>query len=195
MNIESIEKLMELSMMDAIADLKNGKEFDMQFYFFFRDGYCKLPLIPLEKQVVYGVINLLLTNFKPEAFSMISDCFVRDIHGNLTHEQLLSMVVEKTGESRTLARPYDRSKNGDIILRENEDDMKLDYVGGMLPSLYTNSPIIIAESSQKLLIESFKQVFEHEKVIYERSPFSSVSIAKTKKPQDDNGNDGGMTLH
>jgi len=185
MIIDSVEKIMEISMMDAIADLKGGKELDMQFYLFFKDGYCKVPPIHLPKEVVYGIINLLLNHFEPEAFSVISDCFVRDVHGNLMHEQLLALAVEKNGQNHALARPYDRGENGDVTMRPPEPSNGTVHAGGILTNLYSESPIRIVESSQALLIQSFTEVIKNDRVLYQSSPFSP---AKHKR-------DDGITLH
>ena len=191
MNIESIEKLMEISIMDSIADLKNGKKIDVQFYLFFHDGYCKLPHIKLPKEARYGVVNILLNHFKPEAFSTISDCFVRDAEGNLTHEQLLSLVVGKNGESRMHARSYDRSSTGEICMREKEQEQEIDYVGGMLPRLYNHSPFILPEAYEKMIIDSFGKVIDDEKIIYSQSPFA-VTASKTHIKDEQ---EHGITFH
>ena len=182
---DSIEKIMEISMMDALVDLKSGKELNMQFYLFFKDGYCKVPPFNLPKEVVFGIIHLLLNHFKPEAFCVISDCFVRDAQGNLMYEQLMAFAVEKNGQKHSLVRPYDRAENGDVIIRPPEPSTGTVYAGGIVTTLYTESPIRIVESSQALLLQSFSEVIKNEKVPYQSSPFSS-----RKHKLDD-----GITLH
>jgi hypothetical protein len=188
MNLESIKNLMELSMMDSAADIKAGKEIDMQFYFFFSDGYCKIPDMHLEKHVTYGIINLLLTHFKPKAYASISDCFVRDINGNLSHEQLLAIIVDSNGESSSVANPYDRTADGDIVFRET--DRESICMKGIAVSLFNDSPIIIADSSKKLILDQFETILKEVKVQYEQTPFKEKSHTK----QHDKGH-GGMTLH
>jgi hypothetical protein len=151
-----------------LADLKAGKQVEMRFYLFFTDGYWKVPGDKLEKQALYGYVNLLVESFKPEAFCLASDTYVRDpATMEVMYEQLIACVVEPDGPGMSIMKPYDRLPNGKIKLTRPQESMEGATMMGPIHSLYEPGPNVFPnEAFKQAFLERQRQIIDEQKVAY-----------------------------
>ncbi|MBI6882774.1 hypothetical protein [Pseudomonas putida] len=133
---------------ETLAELKAGKEVNMNFYLFFEDSYWRFPDDGLSKEEMIGAVNLMINVAKPQAYALVSDTFVRSPETNeIMYEQLLASIVEQGQDTRMIAQRYDRLPSGKISLsrpRQNMDGMTF---GGRMTELFKPVPKEILDSA------------------------------------------------
>jgi hypothetical protein len=179
-----------------LADLKAGKNIEMAFYLFFADGYWKVPGDKLEKPALYDYVNVLVEAFKPEAFCLASDTYVRDpATMEIMYEQLIACVVEPDGPGMSIMKPYDRLPNGKIKLTRPQESMEGATMMGPIHSLYQPAPNPFPnEAFKKAFLERQKQFIDEQKVAYKEV------APTTEKPENEKGKsrhaaDDGPSFH
>lgn len=165
--------------MDCLSSLKSGIELDMQFYLFFSDGYWKCPSQGFDKQELYAVVNLLLDHFKPEAYSLISDTYLRDaVSNDIVGEQLMACVVSPGGVQQVVVRPYEREKNGTIKIKDEVPQNEFIRFEGAATQLFEGSFVQMEDVSKAEFISRVKPLIESQKVKYKDFDYFNGKMPK-----------------
>ncbi|MBI6882690.1 hypothetical protein [Pseudomonas putida] len=124
--------------LDMLADLKSNREVDITFHLFFEDGYWKFtPPRGMPKNYMYGVMNIVISEEKPLAYVMTSDCNMRSPEtGEIVGEQLIAIVVTPDGQNNAKGQSYTRLPGGKI---KYEERMDMQLVAGDAIVLYEPS--------------------------------------------------------
>jgi hypothetical protein len=180
-----------------LADLKAGKNIEMAFYLFFADGYWKVPGDHLEKPALYAYVNVLVDAFKPEAFCLASDTFVRDpATMDVMYEQLLACVVEPDGPGMSIMKPYERLPSGKIKLTKPQHTMEGANMMGPIHSLYQPAPNPFPnEAFKKAFLERQKQIIDEQKVAYKEVAPTAEKPEADAKGKSRHAADDGPTFH
>lgn len=168
MDKQRIETTVSEIFMDTLAELKQGKQIEMNFYLFFADGYWKFPETNLPKEGVYAVVNLVVNSLQPEAYCLVSDTNVRDPKTyEIMYEQLFACVVEPSGVRLSMAKPYDRLPNGKIKITRPQESMEGVTMGGTVTEMYDPAPDVFPDASIKAaFIQMHKNMIAKDKVAY-----------------------------
>lgn len=168
MDKQRIETTVSEIFMDTLAELKRGKQIEMNFYLFFADGYWKFPETNLPKEGVYAMVNLVVDALQPEAYCLVSDTNVRDPETyEIMYEQLFACIVEKNGVGMSMFKPYDRLPNGKIKLTRPQDSMEGLAMSGRATEMYDPAPAVFPDASIKeAFVQMHKNMIAKDKVCY-----------------------------